>query len=86
MSIGKKLYMNFTNLALVLVLGTALASAGCGDEKTVNYYTGGTSTSGNNNSSDNSGDNSGNNSGDKDPNNNGGDNNNSGGTTSEDGK
>ncbi len=36
MSIGKKFYMNFTNMALVLVLGTAMFSAGCGDDKTVN--------------------------------------------------
>lgn len=94
MSIGKKFCVNFTNMALVLVLGTAMFSAGCGDDKTVNYYTGGTSTSGNNNSGNNSGDNSGNNSGDKDPNNsndkdpnnNGGDNNNPGGDVSEDGK
>ncbi|GEM_PF-3422638 len=94
MSIGKKFYMNFTNMALVLVLGTAMFSAGCGDDKTVNYYTGGASTtnpSDNNNPSDNSGDKDPDNSGDKDPNSgdkdpNSSDNNNPGSTTSEDGK
>ncbi len=94
MSIGKKFYMNFTNMALVLVLGTAMFSAGCGDDKTVNYYTGGTSTtnpSDNNNPGGNSGDKDQDNPGDKDPDNgdkdpNSGDNNNPGGSTSEDGK
>lgn len=94
MSIGKKFYMNFTNMALVLVLGTAMFSAGCGDDKTVNYYTGGTSTtnpSDNNNQGGNSGDKDPDNSGDKEPDNgdkdpNSGDNNNPGGSTSEDGK
>ena len=93
MSIGKKFYMNFTNMALVLVLGTAMFSAGCGDDKTINYYTGGASTtnpSDNNNPGGNSGDKDPDN-GDKDPDNgdkdpNSGDNNNPGGTTSEDGK
>lgn len=94
MSIGKKFYMNFTNMALVLVLGTAMFSAGCGDDKTVNYYTGGASTtnpSDNNNPGDNSGDKDTDNPGDKDPNSgdkdpNSGDNNNPGGTASNDGK